>query len=928
MKNPFLGALLALACCPIAGFAATFTVTNNFDSAAGSLRQAILDANAASGSNYISFNIPGDGAQVIDVFSALPAVTDQVTIDGTTQPGYAGAPLIVLNGGGVGFGGLTIAAPNCAIIGLVVGGFGQSANIPRSGIALLSDSNTVTACYIGVSETGAAIRYNFNAGILISNASGNVIGGVTVADRNLIGGNTTGVFITGASASNNAVLGNWFSLGQAGTNTLVNGTDVIISNAPNNTVGGAAPGSRNVMDGFSQDIIVTGGAIGNTIAGNFLNLHPDGSPNTTAEFVLGLVVQNAIGTVIGGTTPGAGNVISGCDTAIQIPNAATSGTVIQGNYLGTDPTGMSGNFNGTSISITGSSGNIIGGSTAGAGNVIVGKGIDVVSISSASNNVVQGNFIGTDATGMRALGMANGSQTEGVIISSFSAAANGNLIGGSAPGARNVISGMTSDGVLISGSQTSNNVVQGNYIGVGADGITPLGNAFNGVNVYGANSNLIVANIIGNNGHTGGASGVYLYYSTNNLVLANTIYSNQISGVAMFGPNVVSQNSIYGNGGLAISAGGYTATPNTPHGRNNYPVLTSVRHGCTDIDGCLDGTPGCLYIIEFFYNNSLAAQLQKYIGCIEVPSGPFQAHFAPPAIDGEYVTATATVLSFPRETSIGSPGILTTPASTPVILPLFGITFSNAIQEELDANFFDPNGVNLLVKWSQALQEASPFWETVKVVPATGMRTKLDPIFAYTQGFYVAQEITAVGNFIATLYNADGSLLTGMRTRLGRLGMRESTDRNGQLRHDGFPAGPVSVVAEKETTTSRGGSPVIDTNRLAHLIDIISDSTNVFSIKVDFEIDTNTPPTACGCNPWCAVMAGLVDGVEQLEISGGANGSCAPPEEAVVEVTPPTGAPFTIPAGQTVVKKPASDGTWIVTSTVCGVTKTSQITIP
>lgn len=329
--------------CAASCTAGTLVVTNNADSGAGSLRQAISDANNTPGPNLINFNIPGGGAQIIQPFSTLPAVTNQVTIDGTTQPGYAGAPIIVLDGN-PGFSGrvdgLTISAPGCAIKGLVIGGFGETASGIRAGLLLLSASNTVTACYAGISETGASTRFNDTTGILISNAAGNVIGGLTVAARNLIGGNLTGVFITGANASNNVVLGNWFSLSQNGSNTLANNpTDIIISNAPNNIIGGAIPGAGNVLVGpNSPEILVNGGATSNTILGNYVNLYPNGSP--AAGVNVGVLLQNAIGTVIGGTTAGARNVISGCGNAIEIFDPTTSGTVVQGNYLGTDPTGL------------------------------------------------------------------------------------------------------------------------------------------------------------------------------------------------------------------------------------------------------------------------------------------------------------------------------------------------------------------------------------------------------------------------------------------------------------------------------------------------------------------------------------------------------------------------------------------------------------
>src|SRR5512135_798334 len=89
--------ILALALTAPAAYANTYTVTNTNDSGAGSLRQAILDANANAGADTITFNIPGSGPFLILPLSLLPPLTGDTTLDGTTQPGYAGTPLIELS---------------------------------------------------------------------------------------------------------------------------------------------------------------------------------------------------------------------------------------------------------------------------------------------------------------------------------------------------------------------------------------------------------------------------------------------------------------------------------------------------------------------------------------------------------------------------------------------------------------------------------------------------------------------------------------------------------------------------------------------------------------------------------------------------------------------------------------------------------------
>ena len=130
----------------------TFTVTTNANDGAGSLRQAILDSNANTGADSIEFSIGGGGVQTIALTSALPAVTDPVEIDGTTQPGFAGSPVIVLNGRAAGFNvnGLTISAGNSTVRGLVINSFPFG-----NGIVLQTNGgNHIVGNYIGVDVTG------------------------------------------------------------------------------------------------------------------------------------------------------------------------------------------------------------------------------------------------------------------------------------------------------------------------------------------------------------------------------------------------------------------------------------------------------------------------------------------------------------------------------------------------------------------------------------------------------------------------------------------------------------------------------------------------------------------------------------------------------------------------------------------------------
>jgi hypothetical protein len=155
-----------------------FAVTNTNDSGVGSLRWAIENANSTAGSDTVTFNIPGAGVQTIRPLSPLPEITDAIIIDGTTQPGYSGSPLIELDGSQAGTSavGLVISAGNSTVKGLVINRF-------RTGIDLLGDgTNLIQGNYIGTDATGTVALGN-NAGISIFNGVNNVV------RDNLISGN-------------------------------------------------------------------------------------------------------------------------------------------------------------------------------------------------------------------------------------------------------------------------------------------------------------------------------------------------------------------------------------------------------------------------------------------------------------------------------------------------------------------------------------------------------------------------------------------------------------------------------------------------------------------------------------------------------------------------------------------------------------------
>jgi FG-GAP-like repeat len=185
----------------------TFTVSNPNDAGPGSLRAAITLANSNSGLDLIDFNISPGGPQTITPLSALPTITDPVTIDGTTQPGFGGTPIIELNGSSVppGTNGLLITAGSSTVRGLVINRFpGNSDAIELQ----TNGGNIIEGNFLGTDSSGTLALPN-GTGVFINGPPNNTVGGTTSAARNLISGNGRGIAVLGIGARGNLVQGNF-----------------------------------------------------------------------------------------------------------------------------------------------------------------------------------------------------------------------------------------------------------------------------------------------------------------------------------------------------------------------------------------------------------------------------------------------------------------------------------------------------------------------------------------------------------------------------------------------------------------------------------------------------------------------------------------------------------------------------------------------
>jgi hypothetical protein len=594
LKIP-LSFLLVLSCVAVCDAqGATFLVTNTNDSGPGSLRQALLDANQP-GADDIVFNIPGSGNLAEYIIKPLSAL-----------PNVPGGTRILGETQRLFGGDINTLGPEIVLDG-------SSAGINVSGLVL-----NAADCLV----REISIRKFYLYGIRM--------------DLDAVNNRVEGCYI--GTNSDGSAPGDG------------NGWGGISMGGGGNTIGGPNLATRNLISG--NKIGITGGnqtAARNVIEGNYIGV------DRTGQRALGNLEE---GILVTKSATIRNNVISGNGTGIELAQGAI-GCLIQGNFIGTNASGTAAIANGSGISLRGgyvnnaTRDNTIGGTTAAARNIISGnRGYGIIANDQGvSYTTIQGNHIGADVTGMQAI-----PNYAGVLFQS----SNHNLVGGTEPGAGNIISGNDDTGLQMGGVATNagNNLVQGNYVGVGADGVTPLAN---GSPDHGPSGDGIV---VGDNGdQIGGTlpgagnvvahnlgSGI-LVGGVRNSILCNSIYnnargtfSNYAHGIDLGANGVTPNDPGDGDGG-----GGY---PYLANDYQNYPELRSVTFskGTVAIAGALNSQPNIAYRVEFFATEKQWAtgfsQGQFFLGSTDVMtdgSGHADLNVNFPVPPGpQLISATAT----------------------------------------------------------------------------------------------------------------------------------------------------------------------------------------------------------------------------------------------------------------------------------------------
>lgn len=569
----------------------TFTVSTLSDSGAGSLRQAILNANSHPGADTIQFSVAG----TIRLSSGtLPAITGTVDIEGATASGYAGQPVVEVNFNH--YAGLLFAA----------GSSGSELNAlslvdaSDSGVTI-SGANGVTIAgnFIGVTPGGITAAGNGGDGLFLNNTTGDTIGdtgpssgATTFQLSNVISGNGgNGIGLN--HASNNTIAMNFIGTDITGTVAIGNAQNGILvtDGSTGNLIGGEATGGNaptlgvfvqppqgNLISGNGGDgVFINGEATSNQLSGNFIGTSETGNA-PLGNGGDGVAIQNANGNSLLGCTIQTDpfvfyNVISGNGgNGLRVTNANT--TTIQANFFGmgaNNDTDVGNHLNG--VLVNGSSTGTVMGGPIPLGNVDACNGENGVEVAgTASNFVTYNTFCGLAAF---SIDPYFGNAGDGMLITSTGS----NILVRTC-----VITENGANGIEVGGNATGVRIA-GNLIGLDTNGNAAMGNLGDGILVDGNAHSIII----------GGPQATF------NVIFHNAISANEGNGVAVTGKahNVTISYSYIGTdliggdafgnalAGIYLGSGTYGTTIGSVD-----PTLTTVVSGNLGNGIEIDGSNG------------------------------------------------------------------------------------------------------------------------------------------------------------------------------------------------------------------------------------------------------------------------------------------------------------------------------------------------
>lgn len=566
---------------------AVLTVDNLADSGAGSLRQAMLDANSLAGADTIVFSVTGT---ILLSSGALPGLTGETHLDGRTAPGLGETPRVEVDCNG--FGGLRFlsGAANSSMRQLaVIRAGGSGVTLEGRDIALLGNN-------IGVRMDGATAAGNGGVGVEVrASSTGNQIGGVLLGERNLISANgSSGIALVGAAR--NRIVNNLIGTDFSGALDLGNGGDgiTLTAGAFSNTIGGVAqivsgvakPPEGNVISGNGGNgVLIEGASRFNSLSGNFIGTDREGLEDVGNALDGVAIVDGSNDNSLIGTYRNLPpfvffNVIGGNGgNGLRIRDS--NRTLVHANYFGLgsdDETNVGNELDG--VLVEGKSSDTEFGGVIPLGNVTACNGQHGVEVKDKAKNFLAFNTFAGLASFKPYTNLGNGG--DGFHITSTG---SGIVL------RTNVISGNGDDGVEVSGAAQGVQIVQ-NFIGLLTNGKDPLGNGGNGVEIGGTAKDTLV----------GGPQGTF------SIIARNAISANAGAGVAVLGfakgtrinfsyiGLSVEGAYVVGNGGPGVYLG--AATRGTVVGSRDPALLTVISGNGgpgVEIDGSKDNVvQGCL----------------------------------------------------------------------------------------------------------------------------------------------------------------------------------------------------------------------------------------------------------------------------------------------------------------------------------------------
>lgn len=473
---------------------------------------------------------------------------------------------------------------------------------------------------------------------LVISASNCVVRGL-----NIRGFGKNGIYVNGTSPITGVVVaGNYLGTTSSSSTIPGNGMNGIhLKNVGSSVIGGDTAADRNIISKNGENGILIEGGGPNLVLGNFIGTDQTGT-SARANSENGININDSEGNTIGGNTPAERNLISGnMSDGIEI---AADQNYVMGNYIGTDITGGLAIPNVASgVKVFGKSdqrclGNQIGGTLPGEGNLISGNLGSGIIFGYADSTLVYGNIIGLSAN--QAWFVPN--LGEGISIASSSY----NVIGGTAAGSGNVITGNYGSGINLFSADSAYNIIQGNRIGINASGVG-VPNGSSGIAIQDAHHTTVggIENGAGNIIAYNKRDGVTMYWLTySNSVIGNVIYDNEELGIDLR----VAEDPASG------------VTPNDdgdldtgPNNYQNFPILTDIEYTSTTsvtIEGNLNSLANSSFTIHFYGNDSCDpsghGEGQVYLGSTNIKTdsegNATISRVLTVAQKYMYITATAT----------------------------------------------------------------------------------------------------------------------------------------------------------------------------------------------------------------------------------------------------------------------------------------------